>query len=315
MPRPSAFLQTMPPMLPAPMTPSVLPVISTPMNFDFSHLPAWVEASAAGSWRATANISAMACSAVVIELPNGVFMTMMPRREAAGMSTLSTPMPARPMTLRLVAARDQLFGHLGGRADGETVIVADDLGELFLVLAELRLEIDLDAAVAENLDGGFGQFVGYEYARCHEGLLHSCDRNLRSGWPRPKAGPVAQSGRSLGKRCLLGLDKPRSARAAAPRCRRSRSSHPPRCAGRRARRDRRRCRRRRLPSRAGRRCPWRRLPARRRRVPARPVGDRQADGGVGAGRRDLGEVFDPVVVARRSRRSPWHWRRPAPSAP
>ncbi|MNX99751.1 hypothetical protein D3C86_1322180 [compost metagenome] len=94
----------MEPILPAPMTPSVLPVISTPMNFDFSHLPACVELSAAGSWRATANISAMACSAVVMELPNGVFMTMIPRREAAGISTLSTPMPARPMTLRLVAA-------------------------------------------------------------------------------------------------------------------------------------------------------------------------------------------------------------------
>ena len=91
-------------MLPQPITPSVLPVISTPMNFDFSHLPAWVEASAAGIWRATANIIAMACSAVVIELPNGVFITMTPRFEAAGMSTLSTPMPARPMTLRLVAA-------------------------------------------------------------------------------------------------------------------------------------------------------------------------------------------------------------------
>ena len=57
-----------------------LAVISTPMKRFFSHLPAWVEASAAGSWRATANISAMACSAVVIELPKGVFITMMPRR-------------------------------------------------------------------------------------------------------------------------------------------------------------------------------------------------------------------------------------------
>ena len=88
----------------APMTPSVLPVISTPMNFDFSHLPAWVEGRRreAGGRRRTS--CATACSAVVIELPKGVFMTMMPRREAAGISTLSTPMPARPMTLRLVAA-------------------------------------------------------------------------------------------------------------------------------------------------------------------------------------------------------------------
>ena len=43
---------------------------------------------------------AMACSAVVMELPKGVFITMMPWAVAAGMSTLSTPMPARPMTFR-----------------------------------------------------------------------------------------------------------------------------------------------------------------------------------------------------------------------
>ena len=58
-------------MLPQPIRPSVLPVTSTPMKRFFSHLPAWVEALASGSWRASANISAMACSAVVIELPNG----------------------------------------------------------------------------------------------------------------------------------------------------------------------------------------------------------------------------------------------------
>jgi hypothetical protein len=66
----------------------------------FSHLPAWVDESAAGRSLANANIRAMACSAVVIELPNGVFMTTIPRAVAAGMSTLSTPIPARPITLR-----------------------------------------------------------------------------------------------------------------------------------------------------------------------------------------------------------------------
>src|SRR5690606_33560724 len=70
----------------------------------FSHLPAWVDALASGTWRAAANMSAMACSAVVIELPKGVFMTTTPFAVAAGMSTLSTPMPARPMTLRFFAA-------------------------------------------------------------------------------------------------------------------------------------------------------------------------------------------------------------------
>ena len=101
--RPRARLATTEPILPQPIMPSVLPVISAPMNLDFSHLPAWVEVSAAGIWRASAIIMAMACSAVVIELPNGVFMTTTPFEDATGMSTLSTPMPARPITLSFSA--------------------------------------------------------------------------------------------------------------------------------------------------------------------------------------------------------------------
>ena len=57
-----------------------------------------------GSARASANIMAMACSAVVMALPYGVFITTTPRAVAAGTSTLSTPMPARPTTLRFGAA-------------------------------------------------------------------------------------------------------------------------------------------------------------------------------------------------------------------
>src|ERR1700680_196176 len=94
---------TIEPTLPQPMMPSVFEKISTPRNLFFSHLPARVEASASGICRASASISVIACSAVVIELPNGVFITMMPRAVAAAMSTLSTPMPARPITLRCVA--------------------------------------------------------------------------------------------------------------------------------------------------------------------------------------------------------------------
>ena len=40
----------------------------------------------------------------VIELPNGVFITMTPLAVAAGISTLSTPMPARPITRNRGAA-------------------------------------------------------------------------------------------------------------------------------------------------------------------------------------------------------------------
>ena len=104
----------------------------------------------------------MACSAVVIELPNGVFITITPLAVAAGMSTLSTPMPARPITLRFLAPSKQLGGDLGGRADREAVVVADQLGELVLVGAELGLEIDLDAAILEDLHGGTREGVGDE---------------------------------------------------------------------------------------------------------------------------------------------------------
>jgi hypothetical protein len=41
--RPCALSATTEPILPQPITPSTLPVISTPMNRVFSHFPAWVE--------------------------------------------------------------------------------------------------------------------------------------------------------------------------------------------------------------------------------------------------------------------------------
>ena len=153
------------------------------MNLFFSHLPARVEASASGICRASASISEMACSAVVIELPNGVFITMMPRAVAAGISTLSTPMPARPITFRFLAASRIFGGHLGGGADGEAVVVADDLGELVLVLAELGLEIDLDAAILEDLHGGGGQSVGDENFGhdCHSNSYSGCGLSRREG--------------------------------------------------------------------------------------------------------------------------------------
>ena len=66
---PTARSATMEPMLPQPISPSVLPKSSTPMKRFFSHFPALVEALASGSCRARANIMAMACSAVVMALP------------------------------------------------------------------------------------------------------------------------------------------------------------------------------------------------------------------------------------------------------
>ena len=97
-----------------------------------------------------------------MELPKGVFITMMPRWVATGTSTLSTPMPARPMTRSFLAAASTFSVDLGGGADGQPVIVADDGEQLLLVLAEIGQVVDIDAADLEDLDGGFGQLVGNE---------------------------------------------------------------------------------------------------------------------------------------------------------
>jgi hypothetical protein len=115
-----------------------------------------------GIWRATANIIAMACSAVVIELPKGVFITMMPFLEAAGMSTLSTPMPARPITLRLSAAAMTFSVTLVAERMARPSYSPITSSSLSLSLPMLRVEGDVDAAIAEDLDGGFRQLVGYE---------------------------------------------------------------------------------------------------------------------------------------------------------
>ena len=114
-------------------------------------------------------MSAIACSAVVIELPKGVFITMTPRAVAAGMSTLSTPMPARPTTFNFFALFEQFRGDFGGGADRKAVIVADDLREL--VLVEPGFDVDLHPALLEDGDGGGRELVGNEDARSHDGSL------------------------------------------------------------------------------------------------------------------------------------------------
>src|SRR5262249_50785836 len=67
----------------------------------------------------------------------------------------------------LLGLLQELGGHLGGRAGGEPVELADHLGELVLVPAQLGLEHGLDAAILENLYGGIGQGIGNENARSH----------------------------------------------------------------------------------------------------------------------------------------------------
>ena len=113
---------------------------------------------------------AMACSAVVIELPNGVFITMTPRAVAAGISTLSTPMPARPTTLRRVGPLQHLRRDLGGGTHRQPVELADDRGELVLVLAEVGLEMNIyaSAMIVQILEPHllYGLALGRRQQRC-----------------------------------------------------------------------------------------------------------------------------------------------------
>ena len=65
-----------------------------------SALPAARDQRAVGLGHVAHSASSIAivCSAAAIEFDSGALATMMPRRVAASMSTLSTPVPARPIT-------------------------------------------------------------------------------------------------------------------------------------------------------------------------------------------------------------------------
>src|SRR5262249_47769913 len=183
------------------MMPSVLPVISTPMNLFFSHLPACVEASAWGICRASDSINVMACSAVVIELPNGVFIRMMPLGVGGAMSNVPNPVPAPPSDLRaVVGACEDFRRYLGGGTHCEAVELADNGSELVLVLAEIGLEIDVDAAVLENLNGRRRKGIGDENARSHGVAcrFYCCGRRLCVGSPSPE-GEGEGASRRLGR--------------------------------------------------------------------------------------------------------------------
>src|SRR5262249_34475648 len=64
--------------------------------------------------------------------------------------------------LQLLGLGDDLRGRLGGGANGKAIIVTDDLGKLVLVLAEVGLEVDVDATVLEDLDLSGRERVGTE---------------------------------------------------------------------------------------------------------------------------------------------------------
>jgi len=72
------------------------------MNLDLFHLPALREARPSGICRATPNIIAIACSAVVIHVAEGVFITNDTLFEAASCRCV-VPDAGRAINLQLVA--------------------------------------------------------------------------------------------------------------------------------------------------------------------------------------------------------------------
>src|SRR5512135_1485233 len=100
MANPWARLATARPTRPRPMIPSALPPSWVPVNLVRSQRPALRLSLALTTFRERASIRAIVCSAVEIVLPPGVFMTTIPWRVAVGTSMLSTPTPARAITLR-----------------------------------------------------------------------------------------------------------------------------------------------------------------------------------------------------------------------
>ena len=64
--------------------------------------------------------------------------------------------------LQVLGGGDDVLVGLGGRADGEAVVVADDLDQL--VLGEAGLDVGVDAALLEDVDGGGAKLVGDEDA-------------------------------------------------------------------------------------------------------------------------------------------------------
>src|SRR3977135_584975 len=71
--------------------PSVFPRTSVPRNRFFSHRPSFMARSAAGTDRASASISAHACSATLMLLAPGAFTTRIPRAAGPAGATRGGP--------------------------------------------------------------------------------------------------------------------------------------------------------------------------------------------------------------------------------
>ena len=84
--------------------PSVFSKISAPVYFERAHLPLRSAACAGETKRADASKSVIASSAAETIFDVGALTTMTPAAVAAGISTLSSPTPARAITFKPFAA-------------------------------------------------------------------------------------------------------------------------------------------------------------------------------------------------------------------
>ena len=129
MPNARARCATSWPMRPRPATPSVLPRSSVPRNFFFSHRPSFIARSAAGTERASASISAHACSATLMLLAPGALTTSIAARAGGrDVDVVDAGAGARD-DAQARRGGEQLRVDLGGAADQQRVGVGQIGGE------------------------------------------------------------------------------------------------------------------------------------------------------------------------------------------
>ena len=154
-------------MRPSPRMPTTLSCSSTPVNADRFHCPAFSEAAAWGTLRATDSRSATACSAALTMLELGAFTTITPALVAASTSTLSRPTPARATTRSLGASRKRLGVDRGRAADDDRVRVGERRQQRGAVRA-VRVP-DLEVGL-ELCDGRRGELLGDQDDGCRHGI-------------------------------------------------------------------------------------------------------------------------------------------------
>ena len=114
-------------------------------------------------------------------------------------------MPARPITFSLVACSSSFAVTLVAERMASPSKSPMICGELVFVLAEIGLEIDLDAAILEDRDGGGRERVGNENSGSHGSFLRFAKywhgARLRREMPRGSA----KARRQANRRVLIGI--------------------------------------------------------------------------------------------------------------